>query len=163
MQAHTPVVSQQPFPYALLSLVLAIVCIVRRKQAIGGWLLWFLSGIVLSGIASLIALVSDYRHYLPMSWDDLKLYLEADILLKVEVKRPTSQPIFKISARQETFQHLRYCTVCYKKDAGALHPNTPAANRLPRSSSPCQSCSLGCWVPEITSTAPSAPMRAQST
>src|SRR4030095_14537125 len=86
-----------------------------------------------------------------------------DILLKIKVKSPASQPGFEISARQETFQHLRHRTVCDKKDAGTLHPNTPAANRLPRSSSPCQSCSLGCWVPASTSTAPSAPMRAQST
>src|SRR5262245_53931509 len=86
-----------------------------------------------------------------------------DILPKIKIESPTSQPIFKISARQEPVQHLRHRAVCDKKDAGTLHPNTPAANRLPRSSSPCQSCSLGCWVPASTSTAPSAPMRAQST
>src|SRR5215468_355361 len=90
-------------------------------------------------------------------------YIYHDILPKIKVESPAFQPILEISARQEFVQHLCHCAVCNKKDAGTLHPNTPAANRLPRSSSPCQSCSLGCWVPASTSTAPSAPMRAQST
>src|SRR5262249_22690803 len=85
------------------------------------------------------------------------------ILQKIKVESPTSQPLFEISTRQKLVQYLRHCVVCDKEYAGALHPKTPAANRLPRSSSPCQSCSLGCWVPAITSTAPSASIRAQST
>ena len=48
-------------------------------------------------------------------------YIYHDILLKIKVESPTSQPIFEISARQEPVQHLRHRAVCDKKDAGTFH------------------------------------------
>jgi hypothetical protein len=67
------VVSQ--FPYSVVTLILAIVCIVRRKEAIGGWLLWFLARAVIDGILTVGALALSFRNFIPATWHDPKLHL----------------------------------------------------------------------------------------
>jgi hypothetical protein len=75
LQVSSSSATQAPFPYGLIPMVLAIVCFVRRKRAIGGWLLWFLSGIVLAAAYTLMAMAAGYRNYLPGTWADPKSYL----------------------------------------------------------------------------------------
>src|SRR5262249_33433412 len=71
----TPVVSQQGNPSALLALVLIVVCIVRRKDAIGGSLLWVLRRAVIDWVFTIVAIVMAFRNFYPASWHDPKLHL----------------------------------------------------------------------------------------
>jgi hypothetical protein len=62
-------------PLAGFSAAIAIICVLRRKHAFGGWLLWFLGQVFLGGIVSLYLLLADLRNYLPGAWDQPKLYV----------------------------------------------------------------------------------------
>ena len=61
-------------PLAGFSAAIAIISILRRKHAFGGWLLWFLGQVFLGGIVALFLLLADLRNYLPGAWDQPKLY-----------------------------------------------------------------------------------------
>jgi len=57
-------------PWSAIITLLAIVCFVRRKQAIGGWLLWFLSQLLLGAASVLVSAAMSWRNYLPSAWTD---------------------------------------------------------------------------------------------
>ena len=64
-----------PNPWSVIALPLAVVCWMRRKDPIGGWLLWFLAQLLLAACAALYSFIDGWRQYLPATWHDPQLHL----------------------------------------------------------------------------------------
>jgi len=62
-------------PWQGLAVVLAIVAIVQRKSAIGGWLLYFFGLIYLRTVVTVFNVVKYSGVYSPMAWHDVKRFL----------------------------------------------------------------------------------------
>lgn len=73
----TPVASSPApaSPLPLIAIIALLVSALRRKQAIGGWLLFFLFLALLGGTLSLFFEAVAYRSYLPGAWNNSREYL----------------------------------------------------------------------------------------
>lgn len=58
-----------------VGVIIIILCIVRRKQAIGGWLLYFLSQLLGRTVGVLMTLAESWPYLRPASWHDTTRYL----------------------------------------------------------------------------------------
>ena len=66
---------QNQSPLATVGLLLIISSIVRRKHAIGGWLFYFMSQVLLGAFVTLYQLFGVATAYTPGAWEDKGLYL----------------------------------------------------------------------------------------
>jgi hypothetical protein len=64
-----------PNPWAVVTLPLAVVCWIRRKDPIGGWLLWFIAQLILAACAAVYTVTYTWRHFLPATWHNPQLHL----------------------------------------------------------------------------------------
>jgi hypothetical protein len=62
--------SDSPMPTAPIGLVIIAICVARKKEEIGGWLLLFHIGNYQSILVSIPLLVMNRETYLPSSWGD---------------------------------------------------------------------------------------------
>ena len=70
-------------PFAGVGVILIIVCILRRKSAIGGWLMYFLSQLFLQTAGSIYFTAANIKPYLPDAWRDplhYMLFLNATLM-----------------------------------------------------------------------------------
>ena len=74
MQAQ-PSGQQTADPWQGLAVLLAIVAIVQRKAAIGGWLLYFFGSLYLRSIATVYNVFKYMGVYSPAAWHDVTRYL----------------------------------------------------------------------------------------
>jgi hypothetical protein len=66
--------ARPPNPAAPVGLFILIVCILRRKKEIGGWLLYFLIQMFGGALISVVLLYIGIENYLPGRWSDSALY-----------------------------------------------------------------------------------------
>jgi len=55
-------------------LILAIICLVRRKKEIGGWLLYYFCVLYLGLFISIALIGASFSNYNPAAWEDKALY-----------------------------------------------------------------------------------------
>jgi hypothetical protein len=61
-------------PTPSFGVIVAIICYIRRKKPIGGWLLYFFWSIFGGGLITAIFVAAGIKNYLPVSWEDHFLY-----------------------------------------------------------------------------------------
>ena len=62
-RAETP-----PSPVGILWIILWVVCATRRKQEMGGWLLFYYIQLYLGLVFSVVMLAISFQNYLPRTW-----------------------------------------------------------------------------------------------
>lgn len=58
-----------------VSAVLLVLCVLRRKNAIGGWLLYFLAYVFVGGAVTVVNVANSLSVYRPSFWQGTNLYL----------------------------------------------------------------------------------------
>ena len=60
--------SSAPFPGGIGAIIMWYICSSRRKQEIGGWLLYFYIQLYIGVIITVVALAVSFKNYLPATW-----------------------------------------------------------------------------------------------
>jgi hypothetical protein len=70
LTVSTPLVPAIAQRFAPIGILFAIVCSLRRKQEIGGWLMFFYYQIYAGAVASVLMVASSFDRYLPRPWNN---------------------------------------------------------------------------------------------